>query len=232
MNVFKYAVSTLVVAGAVVAVAPAAEAVTPATSTNPNTTNACDIPKLKLGEATGKNMTVSNGKVTATFQVSGTNCTTPVTLAVWKTPSKSGQPINDQEFFGHTTITVGPGTQTITASVPDCYFQADLLVGSDAKAADDTANYSFQNGKIVESGLRDWLYGGDKKCEKPKTPEPPVTPQQPQPPTGGQGGQVLAAQTPEALPVTGPAAVAGTFAGVSASAGLAHGVVRRLRLRK
>jgi hypothetical protein len=210
MQVVKYALGTVLIAAAMVAGSSK-----PAYATN----GVCDIPKLSLGEATGKGMSVQNGKISASFVVEGHDCTTPVTLAVWKSPSANGQPINDQKLFGHVTKTFGPGQHTLTADVPDCYFQADLLVGSNPTAPDGTPNYAYQNGQILSvHPLRDWKYGGDKVCEEPKTPEQPKVP------------QVQAAQTtPAKLPSTGAGAVASTFFGVSASAGLAHAIVRRFR---
>lgn len=221
MKAFKIIAGMVVVAATVVAVNTATAGATA------NNTTTCDIPKLALGEPAGKNMKVEGNKVTATFTVTGTNCTTPVTLAVWKTPSANGQPINDQVFFGHTTQTYGPGVHTISANIPDCYWQADLLVGDKPKAADGTANYAYQNGKILTvHPLRDFKFGGDKKCtEQPKTPEQPKG-------GAGEGGPEEVAATVTEMPKTGAGAMAATFAGVTASAGIAHAIVNRFKRNK
>jgi len=226
MKIFKIVAGVLVAATAVVVIN--------ATSANAQDTAVCDVPKLALGAPTGKNMEVNGDSIgdtiTATFEVTGENCTTPVTLAVWKTvngPEAKGSPIEQQVFFGSTTKTYGPGkNQTITAVLPNCYWQADLLVGSNPKAPDGTAHYAYQNGQILSvHPLRDFTFGGKKSCaETPKTPEQPKG-------KGADTPQVAAAvtPTPTTLPATGAGAVAGTFIGISSLAGVAHAVIRRLR---
>lgn len=224
MKVLNVILGVVIAASAVVAINTASAGAT-------GQTTKCDIPTLPWGAGAGEKMKIEGNKVTASFTVTGTNCTTPVTLAVWKAPSANGQPINKQVLYGFTTSTFGPGNHTISAAIPDCYFQADLLLGSNPKAPDGTANYAYQNGKILtNSPLRDYKYGGNKVCEEPKTPEQPKTPETPV--QGGQGGQVQAVATPVELPKTGAGAIAGTFAGVSVSAGAAHAIVRRFKRNK
>jgi hypothetical protein len=228
MKVFTLAAGLIVAATSVVALNTAtASAVTPS--------NVCDIPKLKLGEPTGKNMVVVDKTITATFTVTGQNCDTDVTLAVWKSPSANGQPINKQVFFGSKTLPdVKPGTHTITMTLPDdCYFQADLLVGDKPTAPDGTPNYAYQNGKILtEHPLRDFKFGGKRDCtvpqQPPKTPEPP---KQDDPKGGPEEPQVKAVQTttPTTMPDTGAGAVAATFGGVSIATGAVHAIVRRFK---
>lgn len=164
MKVFKIFVGMLIIAASVVAINAA---------TANASGNTCDIPKLKLGEPHGQQMVEKNGKITATFKITGKNCKTDVTLATWKSPSPNGQPINDQKLYHHTTRkNLGPGTHKITANLPNCYWQSDLLVGNKATAPDGTANYAYQNGKILKvHPLRDFKFGGKKKCEEPKPPK-------------------------------------------------------------
>jgi len=220
----------------------------------------CDIPKLKLGEPYGQNMTINGNKLTANFTVTGENCKTPVTLAVWKTPSANGQPFLEQKLFAYTTKTFGPGKHSITATLPDCYWQVDLLTSDKPTAPDGTPMYAFQNGKILEvHPLRDFKFGGSKKCTEPE-PEKDVCPNiegmqtevpegykkddkgncviipakpKPEKPQveGIQTGGGGGQQVPEALPSTGPGAIVGTFMGMTVSAGAAHAIVQRFRRR-
>lgn len=220
MQSIKYALSGIILVGALITTG-----VQPAEATG----NKCDIPKLKLGEKAGQNMVAKGDQIFATFKVEGKNCTTPVTLAVWESPSADGQPINEQELYDYTTKTFGPGTHSIATDLPNCFWQADLLVGDEPTAPDGTANYAYQNGEILKvHPLRDFKYGGEGVCEdpeepeNPEEPETPVTPENPTP-------QVKAVQTPSKLPSTGPAAIATTFFGVSGLAGLAHAIFRRFR---
>lgn len=248
-NSWKYVAGLLVVAAGAIYLNTASASATSNT--------ACDIPKLKLGEPYGQKMVIKDNKLTATFNVTGVNCKTPVTLAVWKTPSANGQPFLDQKLFTYTTKTYGPGTHSITAALPNCYWQVDLLVGDEPTAPDGTPMYAFQNGKLLSvHPLRDFKFGGNKKCVEPK-PEKDVCPNiegmQTEVPegykkddkgncviiptkpkvegvqTGGIGEQ--AKQVPEALPSTGPGAIVGTFMGMTVSAGAAHAIVQRFRRR-
>lgn len=140
--------------------------------------SACHIERLALNAPAGKIFVVNGDKVKANFEVKGQDCHMAVTLAVWKSPSANGAPIKDQKLFGHVTNVFGPGKHALTAKIPDCYFQADLLEGSSPTAADGSANYDYQNGVIFDGGLRDFMFGGTNVCS---TPVVPVTPTQTQP---------------------------------------------------
>jgi hypothetical protein len=243
MKVFKIVAGMIVVAASMVAIN--------SVSASATASNKCDVVAKQLGHW-GESFNVNSNKITATFEVSGQNCTTPVTLAIWKAPSANGQPINEQKLFGHTTNTFGPGVHTLTTTVPNCFWQADLLKGDKATAPDGTANYAYQNGQILKvHPLRDFKYGGQGKCEEPEdvcpnidgdqaevpeghevdgegncvVPEEPETPEEPKEETPEVKGE----QTPTVLPETGAGAVAATFMGVSTSAGIAHAIVRRFR---
>lgn len=230
MKVLPYIAGFAVVATSVVAI-------NTASASAATTSAACDVTGVKLGEKPGEKMVVSGNKITATFEVVGKNCTTPVTLAVWKSPTPDTQRINEQVLFGSKTLpAVAPGKHTITMTLPDdCYFQADLLVGDKDKAPDGTPNYAYQNGQILtQHPLRDWKFGGKRNCLV--TPQPPKKPEQPKFPEGGPKPQVqavqttpVAATTPTTLPETGAGAVAATFAGVSTVGGAVHALIRRLK---
>jgi hypothetical protein len=211
-------------------------------------TNKCVVEAKQLGQW-GKSFTVSGDKVTATFKVTGENCNTPVTLAVWTSEQANGHPLDTQKLFSHSTTTVGPGTHVLTSKLPNCFYQADLIQSDKPTAPDGGANYQYQNGQFVDGGLKDFKYGGTQKCEdKPEEPEEPkdvcpnIDGKQAEVPEGhevdGEGNcvvpedpkdpEVKGEQTPTVLPETG-AGLIGTFAGVSASAGIAHAAVRRFK---
>lgn len=174
----------------------------------------------------GKNDTafkLNGNTITGTFKVTGdAGCTTPVTLAIWKSPSKNGQPVNSQTLYSYTTITVGPGTHTISATIPNCYYQADLLASTNPKAPDGTANYGWQNGKLVKDGpYRGSAFGGSMNCPVVTTPE------QPNP-------SVPTATNPQVkqLFVTGPSSLLLPVAAMSAVAAAAHNLIQRRRMAR
>ena len=164
----------MILAGAVVALGVFGASAGVANAQSANTPE-CTIDPIPLN-MWQKSFTVANGKVTAKFTLKGdANCKKAMTLAVWKAPSANGQPINDQVFHGYKTGTFGKGTHTLTTDLPNagkCYFQADLLKGSNPKAPDGTANYAYQNGQILTNHpLVDFKFGGKEKCEDKEIPE-------------------------------------------------------------
>ncbi len=200
----------VLIAGAVVAASMIA---TGASAQAATANNKCTVEAAKLGQW-GNAIQVNGNQVSASFKVVGTNCTTPVTLAVWERPTAEG--INDQKLNNYTTRSFGPGVHTLSATLPACMWQVDVVQGANPTAADGTANYQYQNGKFVDGGLRDFMKGGAGVCEEPEEPEEPTVPTAKKVTT-----------TPEALPVTGPGAIfAGAF-GASTFAGVAHNIIQR-----
>lgn len=166
--------------------------------------------------------TVSGNTITGKIKVTGSaGCSTPVTLAIWQTPNRNGQPINQQKLYSFTTNTYGLGNHTIRATIPDCYFQADILRSTNPKAPDGTANYGWQNGAFVTDGsFRGYAFGGNKVCvPEEETPGKTVKSTTP-------------AATPTSLPVTGPESVILPVAGLSVAAGVAHNLYNRRRLAR
>lgn len=180
------------------------------------TQSVCKVEPAALN-AWSKSFQISGNKITATFKVTGTNCTTPVTLAVWERPTAEG--INDQKLNNYTTQSFGPGVHTLSATLPNCMYQGDIVEGANPTAADGTANYQYQNGKFVDGGLRDFIKGGAGVCEEP---EQPTTPEQPVKPVVKP-----AATEPKALPNTGPGAIYAGALSFSAAAGVAHNIIQR-----
>lgn len=127
-----------------------------------------------------KGFTVSGDTISTTVTLTGdANCKRAITLATWKAPAADGQPIDQQVLFNHTTKIFGKGTHTISAKLPpnNCYYQADLLRSASPTAPDGTANYAWQDGKIVpadQNPILNFKFGGDKVCED--EPEKDVCP--------------------------------------------------------
>ena len=188
--------------------------------------NKCTVTQAPLG-SWGKNITVDGNKATVEFTVEGTDCTTPVTVAAWGRPTSEG--INDQILTEYSTATVEPGTWTMDVTVPDCMWQVDLLESAKATAPDGTANYDYQNGKIVDGGLRDFLKGGEGACELVTKP-PVVIPPKPTPaPTTPTASTPV---TVTALPSTGadPTSILAGTTGLSASVGLAINLLKKRKI--
>lgn len=214
------AVVVAAIAGAVVLGGKSASAAQACTVTGINSHVAFGT-DIYIGQ-NDKAFTVSGNTVTGTYKVTGdAGCTTPVTLAIWKAPSKNGAPINSQTLYSYTTVTVGPGTHTISASIPNCYFQADLLQSANPKAPDGTANYGWQNGDWVKNGpFRGYAMGGNQTCvDQPTTPTNPTNPATPATPA-------------KTLPVTGPTSIVLPVASLSAAVAVAHNLYRRRLARR
>jgi hypothetical protein len=129
----------------------------------------------------------SDGTVSAKFQVSGFNCHEVVTLVTWNAPNATdGIPYSSQTLFAKATGTYGVGEHTITTKLPNCFYQADLVTGSDVSMY-PTTSFSSQG------RLRGNLHGGTQPCTTTITPPPSTTP------------VVETAAT--SLPNTGPGAV-------------------------
>jgi hypothetical protein len=216
MNKFKAIVASLVIVAGIVGISSVVSA---------QSSNTCTVKEAALGQW-GNAISVNGENVSASFVVEGTNCTTPVTLAVWERPTAEG--INDQKLNNYTTETFGPGTHSLSATLPDCMWQVDVVEGANPTAADGTANYQYQNGEFVDGGLRDFLKGGAGVCE-----EKPVTPVKPVKPTVVVKTKkvIVKEQVPvvTTVPSTGgsPAAVVASTLGISTSAGLAFDLIRR-----
>ncbi len=144
------------------------------------TSNKCEV--VGSGLKWGSFFTVKDNKATAKFTVKGVDCTMPVTLVVYKSPSANGQPLLEQKVYKYTTKTFGPGEHTLTTKLPNCFYQADLVEGSSPLAPDGTPNFNYQNGQIIDGGLRDFILGGNKKCVDKPTPVPTPTTPTPTPP--------------------------------------------------
>lgn len=172
-----------------------------------------------------RNFTYNNdGTVTAKFKVEGnTDCKKDVVFASWEAPSRSGYPLKDQKLFDYKTANFGVGVHELTIKLPDCYWQLDLLEGTNPTAEDGSADYGF--GKVH---MLDTAHGGTNSCtETPVTPEVPETPVTPTPtPTT----PAVVTKEVVSIPSTGAGSIIAGTMGLSTSAGLAVNLIRRKKL--
>jgi LPXTG-motif cell wall-anchored protein len=179
MNKFKALIATL----AVIAGAAGVTAVVQAKSVNAQAaTPLCTLTPLNLSEY-GKSFTKGTGKITAKFKLSGAaNCKYDMTLATFKAKSgaaNNGQPLAEQTLFNAATGTFGPGEHSLTASVPDCFYQVDIVTGKALKNTVGTRYFDYVNtsnfvnqGRLADgtntAHIHDAAFGGTKSCDVPK----------------------------------------------------------------
>ncbi len=94
------------------------------------------------------------------------NCSKTVSLAAWRAPNATFKPWNEQVLESSKTRTLTPGEYLMQIEIPKCYFQIDLVHGSDPTGFGGGGAY--QEGRMINS-----VKGGDKLCT---TPTPPPTP--------------------------------------------------------
>lgn len=160
----------------------------------PHAANAATgTPVKQLGTCTVKTdpnntFSLGGGNVTATFDVTGDCVSQDVTLVTWTAPNPNkGKPYNQQNLFSHTTGNFKPGTHTLTTTLPNCYYQIDLITGTNPTDSTGGPGYS------KEGRLRRSLHGGTQACDSTTVP---VLPPAPTPTTPNS-----------TLPDTGPAAL-------------------------
>jgi hypothetical protein len=137
-----------------------------------NSATSCDVTTHGLIKGAGGNdhrYTINNdGTVTARFTVTGENCKATATLVTWTAPNGTdGKPYSAQKMFSHTSGTFKPGVHSITTKLPTCYFQVDLITGT---------NWSSFPAGTFNGNLRSSLHGGTQSCAVTPPVTPPVTP--------------------------------------------------------
>jgi hypothetical protein len=177
-----------------------------ATSTNTSTT-ACTVKIVgtqNTSNQANSRFAVSGQTITGKFIVSGNeDCKVDVTLATWQAPDAGkGQPYSAQKLFKFATGKFGPGEHSLSTQLPECFFQADLVRGTNPTAADGSPVY--ESGRMLGS-----LHGGTKACITPETP-----------PTGGEGGGSLTPEVPATPAATPTPTLPDTGAGLSTFLGL------------
>lgn len=246
---------TGVVAMAVVGVLGIATQQKPAEAAGALPNYSCDVSVVDGPANKALKVSADKKTVSATVIVSGSmaNCDRYATISVWKSNTASGQPLNQQTFFGKDTVKLVPGRNTLTAQLPQCgYWQADLLGQKRPKSVFGDANYQpYVNDQTPYDILVNYKLGGE-----PCTPPTPndvcpnidgmqtqvpdgyvkdangncvITPTTPTTPDGG-GANSTTGQ-PEAIPNTGAGALTAIASGVTAfGSGVAHFVIRRRKL--
>lgn len=124
----------------------------------------------------GQVFKISGGRVSSTVTVTGTYCTADVTLVTWKAPNGTdGKPYSAQKVYDYQTLKqVGPGTYTLSAKMPDCYYQVDLL--NLPTPTDPNGGPDYRGSQLLG-----YLHGGSQSCDQPSptpspTPKPTPTP--------------------------------------------------------
>lgn len=183
----------------------------------------CTVEGAPLGKW-GSYFTVNGSNITADFTVKGQDCGITMSLVTWKAPAADAQPLYEQKLYSYKTQVFGPGKHQMVVNLPDCYYQADLMVGTKADWAEaDNTPKKIQFPERAgdpwpDMGLRDFKIGGDKKCvEPPKTPQVKPTSTTTPTPT----------PAPTKLADTGPGTVIGIGAAVTIVGAMVHQFVQR-----
>lgn len=171
MNKLKLFIASMVVAAGLIAVSAPAHA-----------TQNCDVQPAVKGTSLLdlKNMSiVQNGKMlNISVTVTGdADCQKSVSVATWKWYNDSGLPLESQKLYKTATATFGVGTHTISVEAPACRWQADLLEGTRATAADGTANYQLGAPTETTDRLMDFAFSSNLAIcndDTVQTPVPPV----------------------------------------------------------
>ena len=209
----------------------------------------CDVMAIGGDDTTGEHPDGRIAEIAQGLEVQGyidvtgpSNCKVNVTLTTWSAPNAfDGKPYDQQQLFTTKTLQFGPGTHDIAIHLPNCYYQADMVRGTEPAG--------YNNGPIYQEGrMLASLHGGSQACAyagttptPSPTPTPTTTPtptptpaptpspspvetpapvqapaSTPMPATGGNGnGTVLgtSVQQPATAPVTVPATLPQTGAG-------------------
>jgi hypothetical protein len=161
----------------------------------PSATNTCGLTTA----ITGATMSVSGQTATASFTVPATCASSEFSIVSYRAPNSKGIPITQQTIFQSLSETFGPGAQTMSIQLPNCFYQADLYTGPPVDAQStksvDTAFFAL--------ALQSSANGGTTSCTAatPVTPAATPTPV----PTPAPATTAAATVTPApALPDTGP----------------------------
>jgi hypothetical protein len=102
--------------------------------------------------------TIKGNQTTVTFDVVGKDCKLPITIVVWKAPNgTTGQPYSEQTLFYHKSATFSTGRHSMTATLPDCYFQVDTVTGTKLTGSTGQA-YNYDTRQVA------FMHGGTKSC--------------------------------------------------------------------
>ena len=157
----KAGVAAMMVVAGVCGVIVGAEPVSAESNSKSSNNNKCTVKAVGTkneSNVKGGKFTKSNGKITGHFRVTGKNCTTNVSLIVWKLPSGKVRPYGEQKMHKYVWQSFGPGKHALTVDLPNCSYQADLVKGKKETGPNDGPRYFERNiGWDIERG---------KKCKR------------------------------------------------------------------
>lgn len=119
-----------------------------------------DVPNIGTKIDKDRKWTQKDGRAYIVAVVHGKGCKMPVSVASWKAPDADGRPFREQVFFKGHSKTLDEGRHLMSVDKPECFFQVDLVHGSDPQGGNRGPNY----GKLFIAGA----IGGNKKCAMPK----------------------------------------------------------------
>jgi hypothetical protein len=185
----------------------------------------CKINPVTEGQLTltsiqdeSSNTTLNGNTITTKLVVEGDeDCEKSASIGVWEWSTENGLPLSSQTIYKTTTASFGPGEHTLSIEVPACKWQADVMEGTRATAADGSADYQIGDPSDPNSDrFLDVAYGGDKVCSDEPTPSTPTNP----------------ASTITSLPNTGMGGTAVVASALSAVSGFGYAVVRKLKFNR
>jgi LPXTG-motif cell wall-anchored protein len=216
MNILK-----LLITGAVITAGIAI------TTTPVNAAKNCEVNRAvnaaSMHDITNNSIVQNGNKVDVKVTVKGdADCKKTVSVATWKWYNETGLPLEEQRLFKTATQTFGIGTHTISVEVPDCRWQADLVEGTRATAADGTANYKIGAPNDETDRLMDFAFGQLAVCTdsvaQPTTPTTATT--------------ATNAATITRLPNTGTGNMLLNALTISSATGFAYSLVRNRKQSK
>jgi len=108
-----------------------------------------------------RKFTIAGDTTYIDVKVTGTNCALPVTLAAWEAPNGTdGKPYSEQKLVSHVTKTFKEGTHRMSIKLPNCFYQIDLVRGTNPYGINNTGAYPKE--RMIGS-----IHGGTKACETP-----------------------------------------------------------------
>lgn len=124
--------------------------------------------------------TVKDGVASLEVTLTGKNCSSDVTIVSWFAPDgDKGLPYSEQKLDSYNTKHMATSkddtsvSATMSIAVPDCYFQLDLIPGSNPTDENGGPEYyKYGNRHVLAS-----LHGGTVACSTPV--DPPAVPAKP-----------------------------------------------------
>lgn len=179
----------------------------------------------------GFNFNEDRSQVSYTVEVRGDNdCRQDFQLAAWKIMNDDGEPrpLANQNLYDYDVMeNAAPGHHTLTVDVPQCYYQLDVVSGTNPHGAGPNGELPYAESRTMVGAY----VGGDTVCaeEEPQEPQEPQTPEQPETPAEPEEPAGKGEEVPAELPETGAASVLGGMAGLGA---LTYGAANYMNSRR